>query len=262
MKRRNALQLLSAGSFGALVSSAGNTAIAQVSSGASPFVTPQQFGAKADGRTLDTAAVNAAIARANAQGGGTVYLSAGAYLCGTVILRSRVTLYLEAGATILGSKDVRDYTPQSGPRLDEDAGQRHLIFARDVEDVTITGPGRIDGQGTSFWELSGRKQLPPEERWRDIVTFDYRKLPRVSPMLELVGCKRLRLEQVRLENSSGWTMRLINCDGVAVDGIAIKNPVYGPNTDGIDVTNSSNVRIANALIATGDDASTNLLKQT
>ncbi len=254
LERRNVLQMLTSGALGALVAPGSGAAIAQTGSGFPPFLTPQQFGAKADGKTLDTAALNTAIARASSQGGGTVYVPAGTYLCGTVILRSRVTLYLEAGAVILGSKDVNDYTPQPGPRLNEDAGQRHLIFARDVEDVTLAGPGKIDGQGRSFWVPSGRKPLPPEQHWRDVATFDYKKLPRVSPMLELVACKRLRLEQVRLQNSSGWTMRLINCDGVLVDGISIKNPVFGPNCDGIDVTNSSNVRIANTLIGTADDA--------
>jgi polygalacturonase len=73
-------------------------------------------------------------------------------------------------------------------------------------------------------------------------------------MLEFVNCRHLNVEQVRIENASGWTMRLMSCIGVVVDGISIKNPVVGPNTDGIDISNSSDVRVANCSIDTGDDA--------
>jgi polygalacturonase len=220
----------------------------------SPFYFPQTFGAKGDGKTLDSNAINAAIDRAHAAGGGTVYVGPGTYLCGTVVLRSRVTLYLEAGAVLLGSKDVNQYTPQSGPAANGDAGARHLLFARDAEDVTIAGSGLIDGQGKSFWVPSDRKQVPPEDRWQDVATLYWKPLPRVSPMIELVNCHRLHIEHVRIEDASGWTMRLINCSNVVVDGISIKNPIYGINVDGIDVTNCSDVRIANCSIETADDA--------
>jgi hypothetical protein len=73
-------------------------------------------------------------------------------------------------------------------------------------------------------------------------------------MIELVNCRRLRIEDIHIEDSSGWTMRLVNCSNVVVDGISIKNPVYGINVDGIDVTNCSDVRIANCSIDTADDA--------
>jgi polygalacturonase len=69
---------------------------------------PRDFGATGDGKTLDSAAINRAIDACNAAGGGVVYLAPGTYLSGTVILRSNVTLYLEAGATLLGSKDIAD----------------------------------------------------------------------------------------------------------------------------------------------------------
>jgi polygalacturonase len=79
-----------------------------------------------------------------------IYSASGVYRCGTVVLTSRVTLYLEAGAVVLGSKDVRDYTPPPGPGPNDDAGQRHLLFARDAEDITLAGPGKIHGVGPSF----------------------------------------------------------------------------------------------------------------
>ncbi len=174
-------------------------------------VRPQDFGAKVDGTSLDSPAVNAAIDRANGQGGGVVYLSPGVYLCGTVVLKSNVTLYLEAGAVLLGSKDVKQYAPQSGPPENADASTRHLIFAKDAENITLCGPGLIDGQGPSFWVPSGRRIPAPEDQWGDVASLYLNPKPRVSPMLEFVNCRRLHVEQVRIENASGWTMRLMSC---------------------------------------------------
>ena len=251
MNRRAVIQLLSA----AGVAQAGSVL------GASPEVKadalllrPQSFGAKVDGTSLDSPAINAAIDRAHGQGGGVVYLSPGVYLSGTVILKSNVTLYLEAGATLLGSKDIKQYTPQPGPPENADANTRHLLFARDADNIPVCGPGLIDGQGPSFWVPSGRRQYSPEEQWGDVASLYLKPNPRVSPMLEFVNCRHLHVEEVRIENASGWTMRLMSCVGVVVDGVSIKNPVVGPNTDGIDISNSSDVRIANCSIDTGDDA--------
>ena len=251
MNRRHQIGL-----FGATGIAPAGTALAAIAPAQanSLLLRPQDFGAKADGVALESTAVNAGIDRAHAQGGGGVYLSPGTYLCGTVVLKSNVTLYLEAGAVLLGSKDVGQYTPQAGPPATGDANTRHLIFAKDAENVTLCGPGTIDGQGPSFWVPSGRRKYNPEEQWGDVASLYLNKLPRVSPMLEFVNCRHLNVEQVRIENASGWTMRLMSCVGVVVDGISIKNPVVGPNTDGIDISNSSDVRVANCSIDTGDDA--------
>jgi polygalacturonase len=73
-------------------------------------------------------------------------------------------------------------------------------------------------------------------------------------MLEFVGCRFLRIEDVRIENASGWTLRPINCDDVVILGITIKNPVIGPNTDGIDPTVCRNLFISDCHIDTGVDA--------
>lgn len=212
------------------------------------------FGAAGDGKTLDTAFINRAIDACNAAGGGVVYLPPGTYLSGTVILKSNVTLYLEAGATLLGSRNLDDYSAQAGPPANADAGQKHLIFARDAENVGLAGPGRIDGQGPSFWVPNGRVQPPPEDAWRDNIAHGWKALPRPSPMLEFYNCKYLRIEDVRIENSPGWTLRPINCDNVHIRGLNIKNPVYGSNTDGIDPTCCHNLFISDCLIDTGDDA--------
>lgn len=221
-----------------------------------PLFDPMHFGATGNGQTLDSPAINAAIDACTRSGGGVVYLRPGTYRSGTVVLKSNVTLYLEAGATILGSLNLDDYTAQDGPPARGDANQKHLIFAKDAENVTLAGPGRIDGQGPQFWELSGRAPLPPEEQWAEVAAHAWRtkKTGRASPMLEFVSCRWLRIQDVRIENAAGWTLRPINCDNVFIEGIAIKNPIIGSNTDGLDITGCQNVFVSNCSIDTGDDA--------
>jgi hypothetical protein len=73
-------------------------------------------------------------------------------------------------------------------------------------------------------------------------------------MLEFYNCKNLRIEEVRIENASGWTLRPISCDNVFIRNVTIKNPVIGPNTDGLDLTCSQNVFVSDCMIDTGDDA--------
>jgi hypothetical protein len=213
-----------------------------------------RHGAVGDGAKLDSPAINRAVTACHAGGGGVVYLPPGVYLSGTVELKSNVTLYLEAGATVLGSKNIADYARHAGPPEKGDANQKHLIFARDAVSVGLAGPGRIDGQGPSFWVPSNRVVPPPEESWRDVATYDWRPLDRASPLIEFAGCRDVRVEDVRIENASGWTLRPVNCDNVFIRGLVIKNPVIGPNTDGIDPTGCQNVFIADCLIDTGDDA--------
>lgn len=227
-----------------------------------------QFGAIADGKTLNTVSLNKAIDACNAAGGGMVYVPPGNYLTGTLILKSNVTLYLEAGATLLGSQNIHDYLPQSQsqkPTREQtdtsfvndlrDAGGFHLVFARDAENIGLAGLGTIDGQGAIFWAPNGRTPSKPEDLWRDVVANGRKPLPpRPSPMVEFYNCKNLHIEDVHLQNSAGWTLRPIHCDNVFIHGISIKNIIYGPNTDGIDPTCCQNLFISDCLIDTGDDA--------
>ncbi len=227
----------------------------------------KDFGATGDGNTLDTASINRTVDACADAGGGLVYLPPGTYLSGTVILKSNATLYIEAGATLLGSKNIRDYLSQPQSQNSNavqdhsfvndlrDAGAYHLVFARDAENVGVTGLGTIDGQGSAFWTQNGRVSPPPEDAWRDTIAHGWKALPpRPSPMLEFYNCKNLHIEDVHLQNSAGWTLRPIHCDNVYIHGISIKNPVYGPNADGIDATCSQNIFISDCLIDTGDDA--------
>src|SRR3954447_11594468 len=118
----------------------------------------REQGATGDGKKLDTPAINKAIETANAAGGGTVYFPAGTYLCYSIHLKSNVALYLDQGATILAADNPLD-PDQSGydaPEPNEwdpyeDFGHSHwhnsLIWGENLENISILGPGRIDGKG-------------------------------------------------------------------------------------------------------------------
>jgi len=211
------------------------------------------YGARPDGRTLNTRSIQRAIDDVFQSGGGTVYFPAGTFLSGRLDLKSRVGLYLAEGSSLLGSTSIGDY---HGAADAADASQKHLIYARDAEEVTLEGAGRIDGQGPSFWEPSGKAPLTPDESWADVASHALRekKSGRASPMIRFANCRRVRVNGIQLANSAGWTLHMLNCDDVEITGISIRNPINGPNTDGIDLTGCQNVRVTNCSIVTGDDA--------
>ena len=185
---------------------------------------PRSFGAVGDGRAKDSPSVQRAIDACTATGGGIVYLGPGTYLCGTVVLKSNVTLYLEAGAVLLGSGDINDYQP------------KHLIYASGAENVGLAGPGKIDGQGPAFWVHVNRPPVPESQVWSDAIHLDWTRKKYPSPMVEFESCTDVNIADVFLCNSPGWTLRPFNCDRVHIRGVIIKNPVYSPNSDGIDPT--------------------------
>lgn len=215
-----------------------------------------EYGAKPDGRTLNTRAIQRAIDDVFRSGGGTVNVPEGTFLTGRIELKARVTFNLQSGSTLLGSTSINDYNAEHGSPSYPGNNPRHLIFAQDADDVTLTGPGRIDGQGPSFWEPSRRAPLPPEEEWAEVASLSMapKKSGRPSPMLEFVNCQRLKINGVHIENAPGWTLRTVNSDNIEIRGVSIKNPTVGPNTDGMDISGCQNVLITDCMIDTGDDA--------
>lgn len=239
----------------AIAGLAASTGFASSSMGATPRAVPKSdgtrpaifdprlFGAVGDGKAKDSPSIQRAIDACTAAGGGMVYLGPGTYLCGTVVLKSNVTLYLEAGAVLLGSSDINDYKPQ------------HLIYASGAQNVGLAGPGKIDGQGPAFWVHVPRPPLPEDKLWSAAVHLDWTHTKQhPSPMVEFESCTDVRISDAFLCNAPGWTLRPFNCDRVVIHGIVIKNPVYGPNTDGIDPTCCQDLLISDCIIDTGDDA--------
>lgn len=217
------------------------TAFAPTDPAAPGMFSVLQFGAARDGRTLTTQAFLDAIDAAAAAGGGTVYVPPGRYLTGTIVLRSRVELHLDAGATILGSQDPADYpivaTRWEGLDVEAHAG---LITGAGLEHVAITGQGVIDGRGEPWWQWHLQHRL-------------LRPRPR---LIELTRCRHVRIQGVTLQNSPAWTINPTFCENVLVDGVTIVNPPDSPNTDGVNPDSCRNVRITHCYIDVGDDCVT------
>ncbi len=212
------------------------------------------FGARGDGTTLDTAAIQKAIDAAAANGG-TVTLLPGIYLSGSLFLKSGVTLDVPEGATIVGSEKLEDY-PMLPSRISgiEMTWPAALINVRDQQNVRITGKGTIDGDGPiwwkSYWDL--RAQYEPKGlRWAS--DYDARR-PRLlliqnSSDIEVGG-------GILLKRSGFWTMQILYSHDVHVDGVTIRNNEggRGPSTDGIDIDSSRKVLVEHADIDVNDDA--------
>ncbi len=215
---------------------------------------PRARGARGDGKTNDRNAIQASIDDCASAGGGIVYIAPGTYLTGMLLLKSNVTLYLEAGATILGSKNVEDYLFKPGQDAKSDAVAKHFIYARKASNIAICGFGTIDGQGPSFWKPAGKPAPAEDVLWKANITWEWEAMPRPASIVEFVECSNVRVEGITLKDAPEYTLRAIASDSVYIHGIRIRNPVHGVNTDGIDIICSQNVFISNCDIATGDDA--------
>lgn len=182
------------------------------------------FGAVPDSTTLNTEAIQKAIDTCAETGGGIVTVPPGIFLTGAINLRSHVELSLNRGAVIRGSL-----------RIPEDYPHRALVYAENIEDAGISGDGIIDGY-SNHPSYNERFRVNDGKRPRGI--FFNR-------------CKKMSLRNIQIRNAGSWTVRLLGCDGVNIDGISIYCLTQG-NNDGIDV-DARNVTIANCNISCDDD---------
>ncbi len=202
-----------------------------------------RFGAIGDGKTDDAIAIQQAIDRCTADGGGVVLVPRGhTFICGPVRLKSNVELRLEATAVLKATPDERAYH-LSAFGANEGEGMMWL-YADDAENISITGQGTIHGNGIAFMgaELDDSYELKP------VTTFDPR--PHV---LTLTNVRHLTIRDVTICEGAYWTVHLIGCDEALIDGINLLNNLKIRNGDGIDLDHSKNVRISNCHITSGDD---------
>ena len=215
------------------------------------------FGAVADGKTMNTRSIQTAVDQCAETGGGTVLVPAGTFLTGTLRLRTKVTLHLDNGAVLKGSPDVADYV-LDGRRVG-------LLYTHGEKNVAITGFGSIDGNEAAFFVWDKPKRIDPaglkfvrqKERFREVAAGigDGPVVPLERPfqMVIFSECENVLVRDVTLSGSPFWTLHFADCDGVVVSGVKIWGSLFVPNNDGIDLTTCRNALVSDCDIRTGDD---------
>ncbi|WP_428741762.1 glycoside hydrolase family 28 protein [Tenacibaculum sp.] len=221
----------------------------------------KDYGAIGDGTTLCTKAIQAAIDSCNANGGGKVIVPPGNYLSGSLFLKSNIYFEVFSGATILFNDDIENCPIVDG-RWEgiERKIYASLFTGHDLKNVTITGRGRLNGQGSTWWEAfyktrDIRVQNGITEREPDNPIGSPLKVPRPR-MINLYNCTNVLISELTIVNSPSWTIHPVYCENVTIEKISIIQPYESPNTDGINPESSKNVRILNCFVDCGDDCIT------
>ena len=250
----------------------------------------RDFGAKADGETLNTEAINNAIRAVSEKGGGKVIIPEGLWLTGPIVLQSNVNLHTERNALVLFSDDAALYplVHTSFEGLDMLRCQSP-ISAMKAENIAITGHGVFDGSGDSWRPVKRNKMtdgqwkallrsggvvddagkvwypdagalkasvLTGSKEKRTVSADEWEGMKRwLRPvLLSFVKSKRILLEGVTFRNSPSWCLHPLSCEDLTLDGVKVFNPWYSQNGDALDVESCKNVLIANCFFDAGDDA--------
>jgi polygalacturonase len=249
MKRR---EFLTTAAQGAIATSLGGMALAQqaakpATSGSTTHKAPAKAapskpklslnvkdqGATGDGKTKDTLAIQQTIERCSMFGGGEVFVPAGNYLTGALVLRSGVTLRLDDGATLNGSPDVTTDYPFAQVRWEGHfiKGYSAFISATDATDIGIVGPGRI----VATPAIRGRLERPSGYR--------------LPALLEFTNCKNVNIENLYTEQTGMWSIHPLFCENVTFKNVTVKS-----GADGIDVDSCKHVLIDGCNFDTTDDS--------
>lgn len=250
----------------------------------------KDFGAVADGKTLNTEAINKAILEVSSQGGGKVIVPQGLWLTGPIELQSNVNLYTEENALILFSDKFNDYPiiETSFEGLETRRCQSP-ISAVNAENIAITGHGVFDGAGDSWRPVKKGKMT--ESQWKSLLASggvvennvwyptegslkgakackefnnpegieteeQWNEIrPWLRPvLLSLAKCKKVLLEGVTFKNSPSWCLHPLSCEHITIDGVKVFNPWYSQNGDALDLESCTNALVINNVFDAGDDA--------
>ncbi|QOG01239.1 glycoside hydrolase family 28 protein [Flavobacterium sp. MDT1-60] len=216
------------------------------------------YGSKADGKTINTIAIQKAIDAAFKNKGGRVVFPKGNFLSGSIILKSNVTLYFEEESVLLGSTNPKDYLNMAfdgrpiSPKKDDNS-QMALILAHKANNIAIKGKGTIDGQGLKLAlnidslhhagvsidpKYSIRRNRPNETMRPKLFRFSQ--------------CDTVLVEGLKAGEASCWGLSFELCTNLTLDNLIIVNRSYW-NNDGIDITDCKNVKVVNCDINSADD---------
>lgn len=224
----------------------------------------RQYGAKAETGFKSTPAIWAAIDACASQGGGTVIVPKGRWLTGAVTFKSHIHLFLEEGAELEFSTDLQDYLPVVLTRFQgiEFYNYSPLIYGRDLEQVAITGKGKLIGNGERREDWTGpgdfetarqklfllsRQGVPVSER-----VFGDKQSGLRPSFIQFVSTKDVLLDGVTIENGPFWTIHPLYVENFTARNLHIET--WSANTDGIALDSTKNATIENCFFSTGDDA--------
>ncbi len=249
------------------------------------------FGAVADGYTLNTKAINAAIEACAAKGGGTVLVPRGSFVTGPVIMKSNINLHLQRGALIIFSPDFNQYPLVVSSFEGVDAARcQSPVVAENLQNIAITGEGIMDGNGYYWRPLKKEKMSDSEwkkhlKKYGGVLTDD-KKTWYSSPkalkglkdktigkleagktladfedvkdflrpnMIRIYQCRNVLLEGVTFQNSPAWTTHCMMSEHLTIRGLKVKNPWFGTNTDALDLESCSYALVKDCVFDTGDD---------
>ena len=248
------------------------------------------YGAKADGITLNTQSINAAIADCSAKGGGVVLIPQGLWLSGPIVLKSNVNLHISRAALLQFTDDKSQYPLVEG-NYEGHAAVRNQspVSGTNLENIGITGGGIIDGHGEA-WRAIGKDRLTDVE-WKTLTASggvlsdngknwypsqsyadglkttdagviepgkslsDYQSIKDFfrPNLLVLTNCKKVLLQDVTFQNSPAWCLHTLLCEDLTLKNVHVRNPWNAQNGDGIDVESCRNVLIDGSTFDAGDD---------
>lgn len=196
-----------------------------------PVFNVLKYGAVGDGKTPDTDAIQKAIDEASETGNGAeVLIPAGhKYLIGTLVLKSGINFHLQSDAELLVSINRKDYKGDGA------------IIANGANDLTISGNGSINGRDMEFmshYDKTNEWWIP--KNWR-------------PKLFILTKCNDLKVLNITVTKAPQWSLHMLGCRNVLVDGIEVHNNMQVPNCDGINADHCMNVEIRNCQIRCGDD---------
>jgi polygalacturonase len=221
----------------------------------------RDFGAVDDGETANTLAFRRAIEACHQQGGGVVLIPAGDWTTGPIHLRSNVNLRLEKEALVRFSTRPADYLPVVFTRWEgiECYNYSPLIYARDCQNIAVTGEGTFDGQGRAWWHWKKLQQGAAKTLYDaefDGIPLEKRVYGTTEAALrpqfcQQVNCQNVLIEGVTFLNGPMWTMHPVYCENVIIRRVTVQS--VGPNTDGLNPDSCRNVLVEGCSFDTGDD---------
>ncbi len=228
--------------------------LAASASAATAVFRVNDFGARGDGVTIDTRAIQAGLDAAAKSHHAIVTFAPGVYLSGSIFIKSGTELHLDKGVTLRAVQTL-DAFPMMPTRVAgiEMSWPAALVNIYNEHDVAITGSGTIDGDGKPWWDGYWALRRDYDKRGlRWAADYDDRR-PR---LIQIFRARQVRLEGLTLLRSPFWTVHICYSDHVQVDGVTIRNNIggRGPSTDGIDIDSSRHILVQHADISDNDDA--------